>query len=173
MFRWSCFALAAVSIATTLWMVNDLRVEMRRTTGMLNERLPQILERTKQSTETLAELSTDLRQLRDLAGATAPRDKTLVAYADAVLDAIERSPGVIGLEKTMGSGLKDEMPAKDWVTSARREAVWLSMTTKSKSDLLRHLCKNKFGSNWMIRVGDKKPEELEEWVQTNVKSAGE
>lgn len=168
MFRWTCFALAVATVAITLGMLNDLRVELRRTTAMLNERLPQILERTKQSTETLAELSSDLRQLRDLAGATASRDKSLIAYADTVLDAIESSKGLIGLEKTIGSGLKDESPAEEWVASARREAVWLSMTAKSKPDLLRHLCKNKFGSDWMIRVGEDKPRRLAEWVQETV-----
>ena len=65
-------------------MINDLRIEVKRSVFTLNESLPIILDNTKKGTQTLVVLSQDIKQFRDLAGvSTQGRDTSLVGYADA------------------------------------------------------------------------------------------
>jgi hypothetical protein len=166
MFKWTCLAVAALVATVLVWMVNDLRLELRRSTDTLNAQLPQLLEKTRKSAETLAELSGDIRQMRDLLGAGSPRDKSLVAYADELLDRVQASGGRIGLEKKLfGSGLKGTHPADEWVRDARKEAAILTMTASSRQEVLTRLCKNKFGSDWFIQVGDAEPVTLLNWLE--------
>ena len=168
MFKWITLALASVAVLGLGWTINDLRGDLKQTVAVLNQNLPPILENTKKSTTTLAELSEDLRQLRDLAGATGPRDRSLVTYADSVLDFVEASGARIGLSKKIfGSGLKDVVPAKEWVIAARKEALWLTFRVKSREELLERLCKNMFGSAWHIEAEGAKPVRLMDWLRAN------
>jgi hypothetical protein len=147
-FKWSCFGLAALAVAALLWMINDLRGEVKRTNEAVNQHLPQILANAKVATDTMAKLSKDIEALRDLAGLTAPSDRSLALYADGVLDFLDTQPGQIGLDKKLGAGMKDLVPVQDWVREARREALWLTFRASSKAELLDRLGKNKFGSKW-------------------------
>ena len=168
-FRWSCLGLAAFVSAALLWMVNDMRVAVRANIDTLNENLPEILANTKRSTATLAVVSDDIRHVRDLAGvANGPRDKSLVQYADRLLDLVESSGAQIGLKKKLlGSGLKELVPAEEWSVSARKEALWLSLRAKSKTELLERLSANKFGSDWIIQLEDEGSLPLAEWLAAN------
>lgn len=171
MIKWVYFALAAVTSLAVLLLLNDLRVQMKRASVTVNDKLPRILEKTESSAETLAALSADVKQLRDLAGLPqGPRDATLAAYADRVLDAVEASGGTVGLKPLVGGGgrLKDPQPATEWVASARKEAVWLTFRADSRDELLGRLCRNKFGSDWMIQVGGAEPVTLASWAMRNV-----
>jgi hypothetical protein len=176
MFKWVCLGVAVVFLTVLVWMVNDIRVEVRRTveaaqtTGRtVNEQLPVIVEKTRATTETVAELAADVRQLKQLAGmAGAPRDQNLVAYADGVLDAIEKSGGTIGLKKLLGGGgLKDTLPAREWAVGARKEAVLLTVVAHSRRELATRLGKNKFGAPWYIQVGGAEPVPLLDWLRAN------
>jgi hypothetical protein len=194
MFKWICLIAAVIFLTVLAWLVNDVRLQIRqssqvvhatgqtinehlptivdktrKTTDTLAEHLPEIVEKTRKSTETLAELAEDIRQLKELAGVTnTARDKNLVAYADSVLDGIETSGGTIGLKKTFGgSGLKNTLPAKEWVVAARREALFLTAVAKSKKELITRLAENKFGSPWYIQFGDKQPVTLLDWLKAN------
>jgi len=174
MFKWVCLGVAIVFLAALTWMINDLRLEVRRSAQTVqsvgqtvNEHLPEIVEKTRTTAETLAELAEDIRQLKELAGMShTPRDQNLVAYANGVLNAIESSGGTIGLRKS-GGGLRNPLPAKEWAVGARKEALFLTVVAKSKKELLTRLAKNKFGSSWHIQVGDKEPMPLLEWLQKN------
>ncbi len=77
----------AVMLALAIWfgwMLNDLRLELKRSAQTVNRDLPVILANTRKSTETLAEVSSDIKELRNLAGVEdAPRDKTLVTTPTA------------------------------------------------------------------------------------------
>ena len=122
MFRWACFGLAAVAAAILLWMLNDLRLEVKRTNAIVAEHLPAVLANVKQGTETLAHLSKDIEGMRDLAGiAGGPRDRSLVVYADSVLDFLDQQKGQIGLEKLVGKGLKDIVAVQDWSPARARK----------------------------------------------------
>ncbi len=171
MFKWICLTLAVVTILGFGWVINDLRVELKHTSKTVNDHLPEILANVKRSTETLAMLSEDIKQLRDLAGVAGegtPRDRTLVAYADSILDLIESTSAQIGLEKkVLGSGLKSVRSAQEWVAGARKEALWLTFRAKSRSELFKRLCENKFGSSWFIKFEDKEPVSLINWLKEN------
>ena len=109
-FKWSCFGLAAVVCAVLLYLVNDMRRELRRTNETINVHLPQIVVNVNAATTTLAAVSKDVNAFRDLAGLAdaSGQDRSLVTYADSVLDFLEQRPqGQVGLEKLVGSGLKD------------------------------------------------------------------
>ena len=167
MIKWAYFARAAATSLGVLLLLNDLRVQMKRASVTVNDKLPRILAKTESSAETLSALSADVKQLRDLAGLPqGPRDATLAAYADRVLDAVEASGGVIGLKPLVGGGgrLKDPQPAKEWVASARKEAVWLTFRADSRKELLERLCRNKFGSDWMIQFDAAEPVTLASWA---------
>src|SRR5262245_59165225 len=150
MFKWCCLAVAIVFLAVVVWILNDVRLEVRRSseivrssgqtvnehlpamvdktkkaTDTVAEHLPEMVEKARTTTETLADLAADIRQLKQLAGiSSATRDKNLVAYADSVLDLLEASGGVIGLKKQLGGkGLKNTVPAAEWAAATRKEAV--------------------------------------------------
>ncbi len=169
LFQWVCLGVAVVGLGLLGWMINDLRLELKSSASIVNEKLPEILENTKKSTDTLAQLSDDIKQLRDLAGISdQTRDRSLVAFADNMLDAIEASGGKIALNKKFfGSGLKDIIDAKEWVVAARKEALLQTFRSKSKAELLDRLCKNKYGSDWMFQSGDSEALSLFDWLKQN------
>lgn len=183
MFKWVCLAVAVVFCSVLTWLVNDMRLQIRRSgetvqataetinkhLPTLGEQLPEIVEKVRATTDTVAELAADIRQLKELAGVTSTgRDQNLVAYANSVLATIEASGGTIGLKKKLGgSGLKNEAPAKEWAAGARKEALLLTVLARSKKELLTRLAKNKFGSSWYIQIGNSEPVELLEWLKAN------
>jgi hypothetical protein len=194
MFKWICLAVAVVFLSVLTWMLNDMRLELRRSSELLqktgktiNEHLPAIVDKTRKTTDslaehlpeivqklrttasTVAELTEDIRQLRELVGLAGggKRDDGLVAYANSVLGAVEKSGGVIGLKKLGGRGLKNPVPAKEWVVGARREALVLSLLARSRAEMLTRLGKNKFGFNWYLQVGDGEPVTLIDWLKAN------
>ena len=162
-------ALLLILLAWFGWMLNDLRLELKRSAETVNRDLPVILANTRRSTETLAEVSRDIKEFRDLAGVQdAPRDETLVAYADEILDLIEsQENAVIGTEKLIGKELSDPLPAKEWVAGARKEAVVLTLRAKSRHELLDRLTNSKFGSSWRIKVASAEPVPLRDWLAEN------
>ena len=163
---WLSHVLGIIALLVLIFLLNDLRREFRRTGDAVHQNLPEILEKTRASTETLARLSEDIRQLRDLAGATNARDATLAKYADGLLDRIEAAADAkIGVEAIIGSGLKDARPAKEWTADARKEAVYLAFAASSRDELLERLTRNKFGRDWLIQEGDKPPVKLAEWLE--------
>ncbi len=167
MFKWTCLALAVVTILGLGLVIIDLRAEVKHISATVNANLGEIMVNTRETTETLAILADDIKQLRDLAGATTgtPRDRTLVAYADRLLDLIESTDAVIGLDKKVfGEGLKDTSLAKEWAIDARKEALWLTFRVTSREEFVERLCKNKFGSDWYIQESDADPIPLIEWL---------
>ena len=148
-FKWVALVVAAGIGGVMLWMLNDMRVEVKRTNDVVSQRLPQILDNVEKGTETLARVSADIDALRDLAGLTdVATDRGLAVYADSVLDFLANQPGQIGLEKTFGAGMKDLIPAADWARAARKEGLWLTVRASTRAELLERLAKNKFGSDW-------------------------
>jgi hypothetical protein len=194
MFKWLCLGVAVVFLSAVVWILDDMRREVRSSTQLLsqtgetvnehlpviversrqttetvNENLPTIVEKTRVTTETLAELAADIRQLKELVGVTGgARETNLVAYANGVLRAIEESGGTIGLRKTLGGkGLKSTLPAREWAAGARKEALYLAVVSRSKAELVTRLCRNLFGSDWYIQVGKGEPVKLLDWLRAN------
>jgi hypothetical protein len=169
MFKWVALSIGVVAVAVFGWMVNDLRLQAKRATVTVNEKLPEILEKTRKSADTLAVLSEDIRQLRDLAGAGDVRDASLAAYADAILDAVQASGGSVGTKGLLGGDtLKDPQPAAEWAAAARKEAIWLTFRAKSRDELLARLTETKFGSDWHLQLGTDPPVPLRDWIAEHV-----
>ncbi len=195
MFKWVCLAVGSLFLIALLWMVNDIRLHVarsaaivteagvtindnlpvvvertRKTTEVVSENLPGVLERAQVSAEVLAELAEDIRQLKDLAGAGKERDRNLVAYADSLLNAIEKTGGRIGVSKTFSlskSSIKDTRPVSEWVADARKEALFWMLLVSTKKDMAVKLAKTKLGFNWLIEVPGKQPERLLDWMKAN------
>jgi hypothetical protein len=194
MFKWICLAVAVLFLAALAWMINDVRLEIRRSTQLiratgqtlneqlppivdkskktadiLTEHLPEIVQKTRTTVDTVAELADDIRQLRELlVGTHTPKDTKLVTYANSVLKRIEASEGKIGLKKLPpGKGLKNPLPAKEWVAGVRLKTVFLTVVAKSKKELVTRLGKNKFGLHWYMEVGGKDAMTLLDWLKAN------
>lgn len=152
-----------------LWMVNDLRVHVRNSVDTVSRDLPQILEKTRDSADTMATLSRDLNQLRELVvGTTVARDDNMIAYESEVLQLIETSNGKIGLKKTLGTGLADPIPAKEWVTRERKSALWNLARSRSKAELLQRIGHSAMLNRvWYIDLGEKNVLPLIDWVKAN------
>ncbi|HEY5924772.1 MAG TPA: hypothetical protein VIV11_23995, partial [Kofleriaceae bacterium] len=148
LFKWSCLVLAAATAAVMLWMLDDMRSELKATNATVNKSLPRILDNIDKTTTTVAGVANDIAALRDLTGlSSAQGDPSLVQYADSVLDFLEAQPNAqIGLTKLVGQGLKDVVPVAEWVRSTRKESLWSTFRSDSKRELLDRLCTNKFGS---------------------------
>src|SRR5262249_26332860 len=110
MFKWICLAVAVVFLSVLAWMLNDMRLELqrssellrttaktinehlpaivdktRKTTDSLAEHLPEIVQKLRTTTSTVAELTEDIRQMRELVGLAGgrKRDDGLMAYASS------------------------------------------------------------------------------------------
>ena len=168
-FKWSCFGLAAVVCAVLLYLLNDMRTEIRRTNDTVNAHLPQILANVNTATQTLAAVSKDINSFRDLAGLVdTPQDRSLVVYADSILDFLEQqTTGQIGLTKIVGKGLKDTMTAAEWARDSRKEALWLTFRASTKKELLERMGKNKFGSDFYFTAPGIEPMTLIDFLESN------
>jgi hypothetical protein len=176
MFKWLCLATGIIFLVVVGWMINDIRLQVHHSSQMVhevghtvNEHLPTIVEKSRTATETLAELAEDIRQLKELVGVShTARDQNLVAYADSVLKSIEASGGTIGLKKSLGgSELKHALPAKEWAVGARKEAVYLTVVTKSKKELVTRLANNWLGTPWYIQLEGKEAVKLLDWLKAH------
>jgi hypothetical protein len=173
LFKWIALGIAAIGGAVVIWMVNDVRTELKRTNAIVTEQLPAILENAKQVGDTMARLAKDIDALRNLAGVGAARDKSLAVYADSIMDFLDKQPGQIGLEKVIGKELKELVPVSEWVAAARKEALWLTFRANTKADLLDRLGKTKFGSPWMYAPPGGPPTTLIDLLKTkHSESAG-
>lgn len=168
-FKWSCLGLAAAVCAVLLYLLNDMRTEIRRTNATVNAHLPQILANVNTATTTLAAVSKDINAFRDLAGLVdTPQDRSLVVYADSILDFLEQQPqGQIGLTKVFGAGMKDVMTAAEWARDSRKEALWLTFRASTKAELLQRIGKNKFGSDFYFTAPGIEPMTLIEFLKLN------
>jgi hypothetical protein len=193
LFKWACLAVATFFLSAVLWLLNDIRLHVRQAAAVVqstgdtvNQDLPPIVERTRRATEvidrdlpgvlrnagktteTLAGLAEDIRQIKALAGMSAgPRDKGVVAYATSVLDTIEKSGGKVGVKKTLSKGLKNLKSAEDWVRGERLEVLALTALGRSKAGVLQGIVTNKWGSDWWIVIGTKEPVKLRDWLVAN------
>src|SRR5262249_8479047 len=122
-FKCVCLPLGVGFLSVLTWMVNDVRLKVRRTAEVvgetgetLNERLPEILNRTLLVTETVSELATDVRNVKAAIGKSplAKGDEELSAYASGVIEAVEKSGATVGLKPTVGKALKTPVTPPDW-----------------------------------------------------------
>ena len=198
MFKWACLGVAVLAISALLWMVDDIRRQVRSSSDVvllsgatINQDLPAIVDRTKNVAEqvsrslpklvdraeavsdVLADLAEDIRQLKQLAGVGKARDENLVSYANSILTAIEKSGGYVGVHNVVRKGLKNERAATEWVPGARKEAVVMTLLVSTKKDMAQKIAKTKLGFDWWIEVPGQKPMRLLDWLKANHKETRE
>lgn len=167
LFKWIALGVASIAGAVVIWMINDVRTELKATNAIVTKQLPAILDNAKQVGDTMAKLAKDIDALRNLAGVGGARDKSLAIYADGMLDFLDKQPGQIGLEKVLGKDLKELVPVTEWVAGARKEALWLTFRANTKAELLDRLGKTKFGSAWMYQPPSGAPVTLIAFLKAN------
>lgn len=187
MFKWTCLLVAVVFLTALTWMINDARLEIRRTADIVNQKLPpladqstktldtvndklpEIVANVHMASEALADLAGDLSQLKEFAGATGVgRDKALVDYADSMLSAVAQSNGTIGVKSPLGGrSLTRTKPASEWTANARKEAALLSILTHSKKEMANRLAKTALGNPWYIQFGTQEAMQLMDWIKAN------
>jgi hypothetical protein len=74
---------------------------------------------------------------------------------------------VIGVRKTMGKGLKNPVPAAEWVAGERREALFLVVLGRSKKEMLKAIVTTKLGFSWYIQLPGQEPVKLLDWLREN------
>ncbi|MFQ3593680.1 MAG: hypothetical protein SNJ82_10935 [Gemmataceae bacterium] len=199
MLKWAYFGLTSLFVIATLVMLNDMRLQVRasarplaqvgelleanlpslvettrQNADLIADHLPEVVERTRSAAEVLGELAEDIRQLKELAGLTQnPRDKNLIAYADSVLNCIESAGGVIGVSKNVGGGIKNTAPVKEWISSARKEALFLTLLVRSKKEMATRLTRTKLGFHWWIQPPGQGPMRLIEWLRAHHPETGQ
>ena len=175
MMRWFGFGGAVVLGLILLWMVNDVRLQVRQSVDTVNRDLPEILEKIQTTTEITATLSHDIKQLRELVvGDSAPRENNMVAYEVEVLRLIENSGGRIGVKKMLGTGLTDPLPAQEWVVRERKTSLWDLARSRSKADLLDRIGHSAvLKREWFMETVGNEIVSLVDWVKQHHPSSRE
>jgi hypothetical protein len=205
-FRWTCLGLAASFLAGVAWMLNDIRLQVRRsadlihesggtiqehlppivektrqTTEVVSKNLPLVVERVKQSTEivgetlpevidrvdrtteVVAELADDIQQLKELAGLVSKkRDANLVAYTNSLLRLLEGAKLEIGSKQFLGKGLRNGVPASEWVASRRKWTALRLLRMSSRQEVVQGLTHGWYAAE---PGGEARP--LLEWVRAH------
>jgi hypothetical protein len=185
MFKWLCLACALVFAGFMSWVALDIRSEIKRTLAntdrtlvesresmaIIRRDLPQIVEGARKSADTLSVLSEDVKTVKKLGGLTTiTSDGGFTAYAEEVITLIEKAPAEtkIGTARTSGgkTTLKDPVSAKEWSVGARKEALLLVATAKSREAILHKLVPNVWGTPWYIEVPGEEAVSLESWIKS-------
>jgi archaellum component FlaC len=201
MFKWVCLLVATAGLAAFLWMINDIRLDVKAVTAnvnsqlgplkeittkindqlppiltntekavqSVNKHLPQIIRQTEETVSTVAGVSGDVKQFKELFGDIFAnnQNKDLLKEVLSTLDLLEGLDASIGLKKDDTNELKQAKPAKHWARAARKEAPFLSLIGKSRGDVLQRLTTHGTGKPWYIKVGEKAPMLLLDWIAGN------
>ena len=95
-FRWACLAVVAAFLGTATWMLNDVRLQVRRSAGIvheaatnINEHLPEVVAKSRQTTAVVA---TNLPEV--LAKVKLATD-TVTESLPEVVDRVDRTTEVV------------------------------------------------------------------------------
>jgi hypothetical protein len=204
MFKWVCLGVAVVALAAYGWMLNDMRLEVKRVAEKADSHLPQILTQSEQvstqldrhlprllsqteqaantinnqlptlltdtenATLSIAELSGDVKEYKGLLGVVhgASKDEGLFSYGLSLLGMVGGQKASIGVKKSPAdTKLHRSMPAKTWANAARKDLQFLSVSAKSKGDVLHGLARTYSVAALHIQIGDQPPRPLAEWLK--------
>lgn len=85
LFRWLCLGVAVVFLAIAGWMINDIRVQVRRSA----ERLPEAVEKTRQTADVLS------KHLPDVVDKTRQATDTLTEHLPEIVDRVDKTTEVV------------------------------------------------------------------------------
>jgi hypothetical protein len=142
----------------------------------VNTDLPPLVKRSETALaqaelamDSLAELSSNFSQFRDLMGVVhaGSQNKPLFSYGTSILNFIGEQPKAVIGTKTPGPkpSLRHAVPAKEWASAAQKDAYFLSLAAKTKSDVLHGLARTRSAAPLFIQLGDQLPRLLGDWLQ--------
>ena len=189
-FRWVCYGTAVLFGVILLWMIADLRAQVKeslntaqetaregnRAMKTVNEKLPQIVTEVKKGTETLAELSEDVKLIKSVAGVGNDDQQRglrgLALYADALqkvfAEQTEGKEAVILLEKIFGADLKKHSTADEFLVALNKEMVTVILPlSKSREEILWRVCTSAPPRRvpFHIQFPDQEPIPLEQFLR--------
>jgi hypothetical protein len=217
MFKWAVLCVAVVALAAFGWMVNDMRLEVKklaakadllvakaddlldktdkqlppimaqteRVSAQLDHHLPLILDQTESATKTIntqlpvllvhseiavdniSELSDGFKQYKGLFSFLHgdKKDAGLASYGGSILSFLGGAKALIGVKPGPDGKLKQAVPAKQWAAAAERDVNFLSLTSKSKSELLHGLAKTNTTAPLHIQVENQPPRLLSDFLK--------
>jgi hypothetical protein len=96
MFKWVCLGVAAVFLTAAGWMLNDIRLQVRKSTGIVetagesvNENLPAILEKSRQTTDTVS------KNLPEVVAKAKASTEALAKNLPRVVERVDRTTEVL------------------------------------------------------------------------------
>src|SRR5262249_35546606 len=133
------------------------------------EDVPEIIEKSRDITDRVAEMTADVRTLKEaLAKVKVDRDPEMLRYAADLLDAVEASKAEVGVKPVTGiGGLRDAIPAHQWVLKGHKEANLLTLLASSKAELASKLTHTALGSPYLMKFPGKRAVDMLEWLKEN------
>lgn len=222
MFKWTCLAVAVIALSVFGWMLNDMRLEVKRLATKADDQLPRLLDKTehvvdqlethlpkllnqsetaatninrhlppllKNSEEAAKTLNDQLPRLLASSEAAADgiaqladdfgdykammsvvhaakQEKSLFSYGSSILSFIEGQPATIGRKKVgTDQPMTSTVSSKVWANRAKKDVPVLSITSGSKTELLRSLGRSSSVSPWHIQLGKEAPRLLSDWIK--------
>src|SRR5436305_8506901 len=96
MFKWTCLVVAVVFLSVVLWMINDIRLQVRQSAAVvdragrtINNDLPDIVERSRKTSEAIA------KNLPEVVDKVRTATDTVSKSLPAVIDRIEKTTEVV------------------------------------------------------------------------------
>jgi hypothetical protein len=142
--------------------------ETEQTGKTIGTQLPPILERSEAAVDRLDDLSDHFEQYRDLMGVlhASSQNKPLFAYGTSILKFVGGQNATVGVKKPEPKQpLKRALPAKEWARRAEKDAFFLSLTGKSKADVLHGLARTRSAAPLYVQLADQAPRLLATWLQ--------
>ena len=164
MFKHICLLTAALFGVVIVYIVNDVRVDVKSKLAEIRDKTQTVADESKQAAESLREL----REL--LSGPNKSAKHGFMAYANEVLSMIEaQKDAKIGV----GDKMRDALDAPVWTVNARKEAVLLAMWENTKEKMLHRLCRTAMlRSEFYMQQGGAQPRLLEAWIRENHAESG-
>jgi hypothetical protein len=151
-----------------------LMTQTDRAATSIDTHLPRLILVSEKAMDNLADLSENFRQYQRLMGVVhaAKQNKELLTYGTGVLNLIEGQKATIGVSRPSGATSKDEpmkhaLPAKEWVSAARKDAPFLSLIASSRLDMLNGLTRTYSPAPLSIQIGKEAPRLLADWIRDN------
>lgn len=170
-------------LSETEQVTNQLKTHLPRilaqtelAASTVNTQLPTLLARTEVAIDNVADVSENFKQYKGLLGVVhaATQNKGLFSYGTSVLSWLGNTEANLGL-KPAGSNqpLRQVTPAKEWASTAQKDAQFLSLAGKTKEDVLHGLARTKAASAWHIQLPNQAPRLLADWLkETHPESKG-
>ena len=157
MFRWVVYCTGVLLGIALLVIANDVRF-------IVKTNFATVIAKTELTAQSAQAVAGDVKEVRQLLGISGNRDAGFLGYANSLFDQLSNVPD--GTMIGRGASMKDAVPAAGWIVGARKEAILLVATEKSKEAILHKLSISAIRKiEFFIMIPGKDPESLESWIR--------